>query len=536
MADSRTPFSAPESASRQPLICVPICVSRAGELVPAITRAAEVADLIELRFDCLAAPELEFALCNLSAILAGRARPLIFTFRPAEQGGRRSLDRTERLDFWNAVITRAAEQKHFPAYADIELDLVESAPASALATIAKNCRIICSHHDFAGIPSDLERVYERLARTPASVLKIAAQANEVTDSLALLHLLERARRAGREMIAVAMGDAGLWTRILAPARGSFLTYAALDAESAIAPGQLCAAELRELYRLSEINERTEIMGIVGFPVAHSLSPHMHNAACGAQGLNAVYVPFAAREVGEFVRRMAHPRTRELDWRLRGFSVTAPHKRAIIEYLDWVEPAARAIGAVNTAVVAGAELHGYNTDAAAALAPLRAEIDLRGATIAVIGAGGAARTLLWSLSQAGARATVFARDAERARRCAESFGADFASLDGARFGDFSLVINATPLGTRGAHADESPATTEQLRGARYAYDLVYNPEETRFRREARRAGCQTFGGLAMLVEQAAAQFALWMGREAPLGVMRRAAENALVEDETKSAQG
>jgi shikimate 5-dehydrogenase len=132
-----------------------------------------------------------------------------------------------------------------------------------------------------------------------------------------------------------------------------------------------------------------------------------------------------------------------------------------------------------------------------------------------------------LRRAGARVTVHARDVARAQTVAGKFGATCAALDGARFAGFDLVVNATPLGTRGRAAAETPATAAQLRGARVAYDLVYNPAETRFMREAAAAGCaHVLGGLPMLVAQAAAQFELWTGQPAPLEVMRAAAEKQL----------
>ena len=380
------------------------------------------------------------------------------------------------------------------------------------------------------MPADLDALYERMARTPARIFKLAVSAHDATDCLALFQLLARARREGRELIAVAMGAAGLWTRILAPARGAFLTYGALADEQATAPGQIAATDLRDLYRVSALDEQTEVLGLVGAPVAHSRSPHIHNAALAARGLNAVYIPFETHDVAAFIRRMAHPRTRALDWRLRGLSVTAPHKQAIMAHLDQIEPAAREIGAVNPVVFAGEELRGHNTDALAALAPLVGLIKLQGARVAVIGAGGAARAVLWGLQRAGARVTLFARNLAAAQPLADKFGASLGALAGAQFADFDLVVNATPLGTRGHAEAETAATAAELRGARAAYDLVYNPAETRFMREARAAQCELIlGGLPMLVAQAAAQFELWTGQSAPLEVMRAAAEQRLKDD-------
>jgi 3-dehydroquinate dehydratase/shikimate dehydrogenase len=500
-------------------------VQRAGELRRRIERAAEVGDVIELRLDCLEdEAELERATQELPALYGERARAFILTFRTSEQGGHQTSDVARRVRFWAENFSPGRERAD---YADLELDLCEFLAGEEARRALKLIdweKVICSHHDFAGLPGDLEAIFARMLAAPARILKIAVQARDITDCLPIFGLLERARLAGREAITVAMGEAGLLTRILAPARGAFVTYGALTREQATAPGQISAHELRTLYRLQDLNERTEIMGLVGSPVSHSVSPHMHNAAFAARGLDAVYLPFEVGDARAFVRRMAHPRTRELVWNLRGLSVTAPHKSAIISELDSIEPAAREIGAVNTIVVEGDALGGYNTDARAALAPLAGLLNLRDARVAVLGAGGAARAVLWSLRESGARATVFARDPERGRATAETFDARSHALDGARFDDFDLVINTTPLGTRGERETQTPAAAAQLRGARAAYDLVYNPRETRFMREAREAGCEIIvGGLPMLVAQAAAQFKLWTGQDAPLDVMSAAAE-------------
>ncbi len=509
-------------------ICVPVCVSRASEIAPAIARAAEVADIIELRLDCLTEADFYEVERNLAGLSKYSPRPLIYTLRPAEQGGRRELDQNTRLRFWRAEINKLLESHEH--YADVEPDVALGLMQAGRDFPAPDWnRIICSHHDFAGVPAELEKIYERMAQTPARILKIAVRADDVTDCLPVLRLLERARREGREMIAVAMGEAGMLTRILAPSRGAFLTYGALDEEQATAPGQIKAIELRDLYRVHRLNHQTEIMGLVGHPVGHTFSPRIHNAAFAARGMNAVYIPFEVRQPDDFLRRMVDPRTRELEWNLRGLSVTAPHKQAVMQHLDWIEPSAQEIGAVNTIVIKDQTLLGYNTDAEAAVAPLRDVIELSGARVAVIGAGGAARALLWILRDRGARVTVFARSVERATETAKKFGAQCERLDGASFGEFEVVVNATPLGTRGFREDETPTVASQLRGARIAYDLVYNPRETRFMREAHEAGCHTLGGLDMLLVQAAAQFKLWTGTEAPLAAMREAGEKAVTSD-------
>jgi len=507
-------------------ICVSICEGRATELAQSAAAAAELADLIELRLDCLPGVECNLALRQLDALQLASPCPLILTLRPAEQGGRREIDALNRLAFW---VENFLYNDEYSGFADIECDLLLLIHQSEDERWKKLDweRVICSHHDFAGMPSELDKIYERMAATPAHVLKIAVSAADVTDCIPVFQLLDRASDEGRAVVAIAMGEAGIATRILGPSRGAFMTYSSLDSSSAVAPGQLSAAALTDLYRIRELNRQTQIMGLMGSPTTHSISPQIHNAAFAAQDLNAVYIPFEVREAKDFIRRMVDPRTREVDWPLRGLSVTAPHKSACLELLDELAPPAREIGAVNTILIEDDRLIGYNTDAEAFLSPLRRRaIMLVGARCALLGAGGAARSVLWALEREGADVTVFARDMSKANHLAEKFGARAAGVSDARFKNFDLVINATPLGTRGYLERETPAVSSQLQGARLVYDLVYNPSSTRLMREAAEAGVESIGGLEMLLAQAAEQFRLWMGHDAPLRVMREAAERAL----------
>jgi 3-dehydroquinate dehydratase / shikimate dehydrogenase len=514
----------PSSLIPHPFVCVPICEERAVNLRQAMAEAAEVADITELRLDYLQGDELFKALRNLPSLISASARPVIVTLRSVEQGGEREMDNLTRIIFW---VEHFLYGKPHVGFADMELDLAllfqqrERAEGRKLLDWE---RVICSQHYFANVPEDLFDVYRQMAQTPARILKIAVRVEDATECLRVFHLLEHARKTGREMIAVAMGEAGMMTRILAPSRGAFLTYGSMNELHASAPGQLSARDLRDVYRVQELDSETEILGIVGSPVMQSLSPRMHNAAFAALDLNAVYIPFEVKDADEFMRRMAHPLTREIKWKLRGLSITAPHKLAVINHLDWIEPSAQESGAVNTIVVEGENLLGYNTDVVGFLSPLRERgFNLRDAQCAVIGAGGAARCVLWSLRREGARVTLFARDVEKALPVAESFGAECQKLEGATFEGLDLVVNATPLGMRGKSEDETPATAEQMRGVRLAYDLIYNPLETRFLYEARAAGCDGLGGLAMFIAQAAEQFRLWTGKIAPLDVMKKVLE-------------
>ena len=494
-------------------VCVPVCAKSFAEMEQACRRASEFADVIELRLDCLENSELIPFLKFVRRTLAGH---FILTFRPSEQGGHRVLGRPERAAFWEKTF-KADLKADFDA--DLKADLLCDIEADLVLESSFDWpHVIVSHHDFNGVPHDLEALYERLAATPARIVKIAVTANDITDCIPVFHLLDRAINEQRELIAIAMGNAGIATRILGPSRGAYLTYGSLEDETATAPGQVNARQLRSVYRIDEIDRETMICGLVGLPVMHSVSPHMHNAAFADAGVNGVYLPLEVRDVEAFVRRMVHPRTRELDWNLRGLSVTAPHKTSIMPFLDSIEPDAREIGAVNTIVVENNELHGYNTDVHGLIEPLRDALgSLKDLRVAVIGAGGAARGAVWALKRQQAKVTLFARAPTKAGSVSDAFAVQCEPLANASFAGYDVVINATPA---------SPAVAEQLAGASLVYDLIYNPIETEFLKQARAAGCKTLGGLPMLVAQARLQFELWTGKTSAAEVMHRAAAAAL----------
>jgi 3-dehydroquinate dehydratase/shikimate dehydrogenase len=488
--------------------------------------AEAYSDIVELRLDCLidTSPARLLEVCD--PVLRRVGKSLIITLRPASEGGRQALERNARMNFWRTSIAALMSSKE--VLVDIELDLISELTTDRDFSSAVDWqRVICSFHEFAGGPADLNGIYDQIAATPARTMKIAAQVSDTTDCIPFFQLLGRASDEGRDLIAIGMGEAGLATRVLGPSRGAFMTYGSVDVEHTTAPGQVSIESLVNSYRVRRISSLTQIYGLIGNPVSHSISPQIHNAGFSYNEIDAVYLPLEVHDAREFFRRMVQSSSREITWNLRGLSVTAPHKNNVVEFLDWIEPAAREIGAVNTIVIENGSLRGYNTDADAFLVPLQRILpSLGNVSCAVVGAGGAARTAAWALQRAGARVTVFARDAKTAKPLVEEFGIGYQPLEEASFGSYDVVVNATPLGTAGANQNETVASAAQLRGVRLVYDLVYNPIETRFIHEARRAGCQVIGGLEMFLAQAAAQFELWTGQAAPLDVMHEAAVKAL----------
>lgn len=517
-------------------ICVSVCSETAEKMRAKIDLAQEFADIVEVRFDCLRS---EFVDGILNDISNGRSgKPVLFTFRSRDQGGLREIDFSERLTFWEKVLNRP------PLGSLID---IEAEPRMALAVQTTEIPRIVSQHDFTGTPRDLDAKFDAfvLAFDP-DIVKIASTASDITDTIPIWKLIERAHKAGKQIIPIAMGEAGKWTRILGLAHGAFLTYASLDAGVETAPGQVTAKQLTDLYRVKDLDRDTKVFGILGDPVSQSLSTFMHNPAFVSEGFNGVFIPFLVKDIGAFIQRMVRPETREVELNFGGFSVTMPHKQSIMEYLDKIEPTAAKIGAVNTVKVnEDGNLIGYNTDAHGFITPLKAKYgDLKGAKAAVFGAGGAARACVYALQQEGVDVKVFVRDPEKSEAFAEEFNmplfeiSNFKSeISDAKDEDQrskikgpkpDIIVDTTPLGMAGALENESLLTSDELKGIKFVYDLVTRPFDTPIIRYAKQAGIPAIGGLEMLVAQGAEQFKIWTGKDAPVqqmkeSVLRRFAE-------------
>lgn len=499
-------------------ICISICAKTADELFEQIGRAEPLADVIEVRFDRLEIDEVGKA-TDLISSRSGLRNKLLATFRSEDQGGNRHLSYQDRVAFWNSGIDR------YFVGADFEEDIAEE-----VASWACEYRI-ASFHDLSGCPSNLDEISDRLSTTHADVLKVAVQANQITDAIPLWKLLENRTPDAKPLIPIAMGEAGKWTRILALAHGAFMTYASLDVGAETAPGQISAADMIDVFRVKELDRETEVFGIVAGDTSYSVSPWMHNAAFKAATMNRVFVPLQVADLDEFIRRMVRPQTREIDLNFNGFSVTNPHKQAIMRHLDEIDETAAKIGAVNTVKIENGKLYGYNTDAPGFIAPLKATFgDLKNARVAVVGAGGAARSCIFALQQEGADVALFARDTNKAAVLAAEFGIRVKEFEisnlRSEISECDILVNATPLGTKGETQNKTIATAEQLKDVKLVYDLIYNPLDTFLIREATKAGVPAIGGLEMLIAQGAKQFEIWTAETAPLDAMAEAVKKKL----------
>ena len=498
-------------------ICVSICAATVEDFIEKLNAAETFADVIEVRFDCLKNDEPEVLFQSLADFRKRFRGKLLATFRPPEQGGKSDLTLEDRRNFWiNSHVFEHVD------WADLEPDF----PVEEVNKFRGKpfSRIIKSFHNFSNIPVNLEAIYKQLFLAQSAIVKIAVQADDAADAIPVWKLLARAKAENKQIIPLAMGEAGKWTRILGLAHGALMTYAAPVEGTETAPGQISARDLTEIYRVKQLNEQTEIYGVLGANTSYSLSPPMHNAAFKYHKRNAVFIPLQVKNLDELIRRMVRRETREIDLNFRGFAVTIPHKQAIIKHLDHLDEAARQIGAVNTIKIVDGKLYGYNTDAPGFIEPLiNIYGDLKGAKVAVFGAGGAARACVYALKKANAKVTIFARSLQKAGSLAEDFKVQSSKfkVQSSKYEEFDIVVNATPLGTKGALENESVVSARQIGAVRLVYDLIYNPFQTELMRQADKVHVPKIGGMAMLVAQGAKQFEIWTEEVAPVKEMSAA---------------
>jgi len=345
-----------------------------------------------------------------------------------------------------------------------------------------------------------------MALSEAEVVKIAVGASRLTDCVRLLDLSRTLQ--GRRAVVLGMGEAGLATRVFGARLGNEWSYAG----DGVAPGQVSVARMVREFTFQRIQANTVLYGLVGRPVAHSVSPALHNAGFADLGVNAAYIPLAAYDLDDFAEFAEA-------FNLAGASVTAPFKSAAMSLLSSCTDTARAAGAINTLVRCDGGFAGANTDEAGFLSPLTGE-GLDGVRVAVLGHGGAARAVAWALKPLGACVTLYGRgDGARARTVAAELGVSSAARP-VPPGSWDILVNATPVGTFPL-ADET-SYPEAHFGGRLVYDLVYNPLVTRLQRDGVAAGCRAVGGLDMLVSQAQRQQEIWLGKKPCLSVLRDAA--------------
>ncbi|HEX42332.1 MAG TPA: shikimate dehydrogenase, partial [Phycisphaerales bacterium] len=449
--------------------------------------------------------------------------PIIATCRDKAEGGSHDWHLSIRLDALQAAIGCGAD------FVDVEYATYRRATATIQDILRAHprTRLVLSAHDFTGKFSSIKDLYKRLASVGSAVIpKIVYTAGHITDCFDAFDLL--GEHPDEDLIVLCMGQPGLISRILAPKIGGFVTFAGLTSETATAPGQLTVDQFRNLYRYVRIDPQTELFGVIADPVAHSMSPAIHNACFAAADMNRLYLPLLVQggQVGfdAFMDAVA-----ARPWLgFRGFSVTIPHKAAALQYVrakgGRIEPLAERIGAVNTLIIEKDErLSACNTDYAAVLDAITDTLGidrtgLAALPVAVIGAGGVSRSIVAGLRDAGARVTIYNRTVEKAAALAGEFGCDYAGLDALGRLDAHLIINGTSIGMH-PNIDACPIPPQCIRPDMVVFDTVYNPVQTQLLKHANAAGARTIDGVTMFVNQALAQFRLFTAQPADPSLMR-----------------
>jgi 3-dehydroquinate dehydratase / shikimate dehydrogenase len=490
-------------------VCAVVAAPNAREMRAQFTRALRRTGLLELRLDWLASESEIAAFLKWLAGLPRAKATLIATCRRVEAGGRYKGSVAKQLVHLAGAVRAGCQ------WCDLEVETSSLCPPELLDVLIGEARQMVSAHFFEGMPANLERLSKQLLANKPDAIKIAAHCDSISEGLKLL----RFARSRRNIVAIPMGEIAKPLRILATRGGRAFTYAPV--EHATAPGQASLDQALDVYRADKIGRQTSVYGVIGDPIGHSLSPLMQNAGFGARHVNAVYLPFLVRDLKDFIKAVT-------PLRIRGFSVTIPHKQTILRHLDGCEELAEKIGAVNTVVVRRGRLYGYNTDYVGVLRALQQRIALENSRVLILGAGGAARAVAFALNAAGASISIWARRMEQAKALARTAGGNAIERKHLRTEFFDAIVNATPVGMH-PHIDVSPLAANEL-NCRLVFDTIYRPRRTKLLQLAEARGIQTVSGVDMFVAQGTAQFEIWTGQRAPEKEMRQAVVRALEHEE------
>ena len=487
------------------LVCVSI-TSKTLQGALRDIRLSKGADIIEIRLDFIKG----VTDAVVRTLIKGSTKPIIATCRPTAFGGNFKGPESKRIQLLEAAARDAS-------YIDVEFGSVAARHFLGRPKSKLNAKIILSHHDFKGTPSlpDLQSMYGRMMKERPDHIKIVTYASSILDNFKMFDLL----KWKKGLIGLCMGEKGKISRILAPKFGSFLTFASVSDGRESAPGQLALAEILWLYQVKRITPRTKVFGIIAQDASKSLSPHMHNPLFGKKGIDAVYLPFSvsSNELKDFTKEFRR-------FGFMGASITIPHKESIIPFLDGLDSIPKRIGAVNTVVNKRGKLVGYNTDAYGIMQALRENTQIKGKKILVLGAGGAARAAVFSLSQEGALIAIANRTVSKAKALAQEFNGGWIETSHLKesIGGYDIIINTTSVGMAPDH-QRTPLPLIEMPKGKVVMDIIYKPRNTLLIKTARSRGCRTITGDRMLLHQAVKQFILWTGISPQISLMEKKLE-------------
>lgn len=477
--------------------------------IESIQRAGNSIRGVELRADFL--QEAEFDRLNLLIDYCQQEKlKTIFTLRRPQDGGSFNGGQAQFEALCRLAVSARFDQ--------IDLDDSIENDAFALNLQKKGIGVIRSIHDFNGIPSHLVERMKAFANS-GFIPKAAVMIKGTADWVRFIAVADALQ--GVDKILIGMGSAGFPSRVLTQRLGSLLTFCSWGIDPRL--GQVDPLTLANGYGYYGISSKTRLAGIIGNPVMHTRSPFIHNEGYRKNGLDALYLPFETDDLDQFqeVVKLLH---------LRGVSVTIPHKERVLPFLSRQESAVEEVGACNTVLFhhlketagqtsSAVEWEGFNTDVEGFLRPLQKRIEescsaKQTLQVGVIGAGGAARAVLFALKSIGAEVVLFNRTYSKAVDLADHFGTGGfvckpEGLDAlSRYsGQFAVLVQCSGAGM-GKLAGVDPSEGYRFSGKEIAYEIIYSPERTLFVQRAQEAGCEIIGGLEMLHAQAQRQFEIF----------------------------
>lgn len=469
--------------------------------------AEKHAELVELRLDWMRARP------DVGKLLKDRPTPVVITCRRQEDRGQWSGTEEQRMSVLREAIIGGAD------YVDLEIDVAKSVPRYGTT------KRIVSFHNFDETPLDLNQIYAEMAECDPDIIKLVTMANCQEDNIRILELV---RAANIPTVGFCMGEFGITSRLLCGQFGSPFTYAGFSRDREMAPGQLTFAEVRNLYRYDKVTDNTKVFAVVGDPIAHSMSPLLHNAAFRKAGFDGVYLPMRIPE-GSLTTTI-----KELErLNIQGYSVTIPHKHEALQVADSLDEMAEEIGAANTLFRENNEWRATNTDCDAieqtvleGLKPLPdGDSGLEDKRVLILGAGGAARAAVHAMLRNDARVTLTNRSRDRGQRLAGEMDCKLLPWENRSTEEYDVLINCTSVGMH-PNVDETPFPDHWLREETLVFDTVYTPENTLLLKQARERGCATASGVEMFVRQAARQFEIFTGQAAPREYMEETMRRAM----------
>jgi 3-dehydroquinate dehydratase / shikimate dehydrogenase len=501
---------------RLPRVCVAVTGSDPADMVEKAEFLVRDNSFIEFRLDYLANPAL--ALPKIKHFLETHPGTVVIaTCRRTASGGKFRGSIVSQLNLLAKAVAAGCQ------LVDVELQTAAKCKREQLQKLRTRAGLILSFHDFRAT-KNLDQTLEKMRTYPADFYKIVSTATTLSDNVTMIKFL--AKQGDRDsLIGMSMGEQGIISRVLGVRAGSIFTFASATSGEETAPGQVTAQDLRNVYRIEQVDAATRVYGVAGDPVSQSLSPAIMNAAFRRENVNAVYLALHANTLKDLLNCI-----REIP--IHGISVTMPYKESILAHLDNTDAHTAKIGACNTVVRAqDGKLYGFNTDASGVLRPLERRLSsLEDARILVLGAGGAARAAVFGLKERGAEVYVLNRSVAAGQKLARSARARSVKRADLKKLAFDVIINATPVGM--GNTKESPLQEKEI-NARYVFDMVYDPGETRFLKLAKERGAQIIPGVEMFINQAARQFEIWTGKPAPFDEMLRVVLLALQERSRRS---